>query len=70
VYGLGSKTGPDGVTLLLTHTGSNGYWLADIPIMSRHGISILLAMNAGNDAANQAAEEIGRALRDRLRPFD
>jgi hypothetical protein len=60
----------DGVPMILTHSGSNGFWLADIRIMPKHDMIILIAINAGNDAADQAIKEIGRPLRDRLKPFD
>lgn len=69
-FGWGAKLQPDGVPLLLTHSGSNGFWLADVRIMPRHNIIILLVMNAGNDAANTALQDIGKPLRDRLKPFD
>ncbi|NML93719.1 serine hydrolase domain-containing protein [Novosphingobium olei] len=68
--GWGVKPGADGKPDLLTHSGSNGYWLADIRIMPRHDIITLLVTNAGNDAANKAIVEIGKPLRDRLKPFD
>jgi hypothetical protein len=56
--------------LLLTHSGSNGHWLADIRIMPKHDMIILFVSNAGNDAANRAIMDIGKPLRDRLKPFD
>lgn len=68
--GWGAKLEPDGTPSLLTHTGSNGYWFADIRIMPKHDIIILIAMNAGNDAANEAVKDIGQSLKDRLKPFE
>lgn len=68
--GWGVLLGPDDVPLLLTHSGSNGFWLADIRIMPKHGIITLVVMNAGNEAANQAVVDIGKPLKDRLKPFD
>ncbi len=68
--GWGAKLGPDGVPLLLTHTGSNGYWVADIRIMPRHDMIFLVVTNAGNNAANQAIKDIGTPLKDRLKPFE
>jgi CubicO group peptidase (beta-lactamase class C family) len=68
--GWGAKLEPDGTPLLLTHTGSNGYWLADIRIMPKHDIVILLAVNAGNDAASEAVREIRKSLIARLKPFE
>lgn len=68
--GWGVKLEPDGVPLLLTHSGSNGFWLADIRIMPKHDMIVLIAMNSGNEAAEQAVRDIGRALKDRLKPFE
>lgn len=68
--GWGAKLEPDGTPLLLTHTGSNGYWLADIRIMPKHDIVILLAVNAGNEAASEAVRDIRKSLIDHLKPFE
>jgi D-alanyl-D-alanine carboxypeptidase len=68
--GWGAKLGPDGVPLLLTHSGSNGSWLADIRIMPKHDMIFLVVMNAGNAAAEQAVQDIGKPLKERLKPFD
>lgn len=68
--GWGAKLGPDGVPLLVTHTGSNGFWVADIRIMPKHDMIFLVVTNAGNDAANQAIKDIGAPLKDRLKPFE
>jgi CubicO group peptidase (beta-lactamase class C family) len=69
-FGWGALIGPDGKPLLLTHSGSNGFWLADIRIMPKHDIITLVVMNAGNEAANHAVVDIGKPLKDRLKPFD
>lgn len=68
--GWGVKLNEQGEPLLLTHSGSNGYWIADIRIMPRHDIIILFVTNLGNDAANRAIMDLGKPLRDRLKPFD
>lgn len=68
--GWGAKLGPDGVPLLLTHTGSNGFWVADIRIMPKHDMIFLVVTNAGNAAANQTIKDIGTPLKDRLKPFE
>jgi D-alanyl-D-alanine carboxypeptidase len=68
--GWGAKIEPDGSTSVLTHTGSNGYWLADVSIMPKHDIIVLITMNSGNEGANEAIRDIGKSLRDRLKPFD
>lgn len=69
-FGWGVKMGPDGAPLLLTHAGSNGFWLADVRIMPRHNMITLVVINAGNEAANQAIVHIGKPLKDRMKPFD
>lgn len=69
-FGWGAMIGPDGAPLLLTHSGSNGFWIADIRIMPKHDMIFLVVGNAGNEAANAAVADIGKLLRDRLRPFD
>jgi len=68
--GWGAKLGPDGVPLLVTHTGSNGFWVADIRIMPKHNMIFLVVTNAGNEAANQAIKDIETPLKDRLKPFE
>lgn len=68
--GWGAKLDDAGVPLVITHNGSNGNWVAEVRIMPKHDIFILLATNAGTDGANQAMKEIGQPLRDRLKPFD
>ena len=68
--GWGAKLDDDGVPLVITHNGSNGNWVAEVRIMPKHAIIILLATNAGTEGANQAMKEIGQPLRDRLKPFD
>jgi D-alanyl-D-alanine carboxypeptidase len=68
--GWGVKLGADGVPELLTHDGSNGYWVADVRIMPKHNMIFLVVTNAGNDAANQAIRDIGKPLKERLKPFE
>ncbi len=68
--GWGVLAGADGKPQLLTHSGSNGHWLADIRIMPKHDMIFLVVMNAGNDAASQALVDVGKALKERLKPFD
>ncbi len=69
-YGLGWGVlrDPDGTLQLLTHTGSNGNWLADVRIFPKHSMIFLIAMNVANDSANQALQEIRKSLKDRLNP--
>ncbi|MEO8044179.1 MAG: serine hydrolase domain-containing protein [Spartobacteria bacterium] len=68
--GWGAKLGPDGVPLILTHTGSNGFWVADIRIMPKHDMIFLVATNVGNEAANDAVKDVGTPLKERLKPLD
>ena len=68
--GWGAMLEPDGTPTLLTHSGSNGYWLVDIRIMPKHDMIVLVAMNSGNAAAETAVVDIGKPLKDRLKPFD
>lgn len=68
--GWGAMLQPDGVPLMLVHSGSNGFWLADIRIMPKRNMIFLVVMNAGNEAANVAVRDIGVPLRDRLKPLE
>lgn len=68
--GWGSKLGPDGVPLVLTHSGSNGYWLADIRIWPKHNIIALFVANAGSDEAEKAIHEVRDAVQSKLHPVD
>jgi len=68
--GWGARLDANGVPDILTHSGSNGYWLADIRIMPKHDMIFLVVTNAGNEAANLSIKDIGLPLRDRLKPFD
>lgn len=68
--GWGVKIESDGSTSQLTHTGSNGYWLAQVSIMSKRDVITLIAMNSGNEAANDALRDMGKSLGNRLKPFD
>jgi hypothetical protein len=52
--GWGVKLAADGALALLTHSGSNGYWLADIRIMPKHDIIYLVVTKAGTEGATQA----------------
>ena len=68
--GWGSKLGPDGVPLVVTHSGSNGYWLADIRIWPKHNIIALFVANAGSDEAEKAIHEVRDAVQSKLHPVD
>ena len=68
--GWGVLREKDGSLSLLSHAGSNGYWVTDVRILPRRDIIILVAMNAGGVRGETANHEIGKALMDRLKPFD
>lgn len=62
--GWGALLDRHGAPSLLTHLGSNGYWLAQIRISPGERLIELIAMNAGNKAAQQAMEELTKSLRN------
>ncbi|MBI1212774.1 MAG: serine hydrolase [Alphaproteobacteria bacterium] len=68
--GWGAKAGPDGVPLLLTHSGSNGYWLAYVRIWLKDDIVLLLVANAGNRETATAFKEVRDALDKKLNQVD
>jgi CubicO group peptidase (beta-lactamase class C family) len=68
--GWGAKLAPDGTPTIITHSGSNGYWLADVKIMPKKRMIFLIATNAGDEGANKAVQDINTALRQQLKPFD
>jgi CubicO group peptidase (beta-lactamase class C family) len=68
--GWGAKLETDGTPAVLTHTGSNGAWLAEIRIFPKHGAIVLIAMNAEDAGAKAAMDELGDAFRAKLKPYD
>jgi CubicO group peptidase (beta-lactamase class C family) len=66
--GWGTLRKPNGTLQLLTHTGSNGSWLADVRIYPEHAMIFLIATNAGNAAAEKAVKDIRKSLQERLAP--
>lgn len=52
---------------LITHSGSNGFWIADVRIMSKHNTIYLIVTNAGNEAANNVPRVVRDALDARLK---
>ena len=68
--GWGVLRDKDGATSLLSHMGSNGFWVSDVRIYPRHDIVVLTVLNAGGDSGEGAAREIGKALQEKLNPFD
>lgn len=68
--GWGAVYDPADTLMLLAHSGSNGYWLAEIRIMPKHDIIVLIAMNSGDDGAGEAVKDIRRRIVERLKPFE
>lgn len=68
--GWGVKPGPDGVPLVITHSGSNGFWIADVRIYPKKNLIVLFAANAGNEEANNAVQTFGSAIKDYFKPLD
>jgi len=68
--GWGVFRGADGNLDLLMHTGSNGYWVADVRIAPKQNVIMLTVMNAGGTQAEEADRLFGRALIDHLKLVD
>lgn len=66
--GWGAKLEADGAPAILTHNGSNGFWVAEVRITTKQNMTFLIATNVGNEAANEALKEIVQALKDHLKP--
>jgi len=64
--GWGVALGPDGSPAVLGHTGSNGYWLADIRIDARRDAITLIVMNAGSPGAISALQQLSKKIREAL----
>ncbi|HET9863069.1 MAG TPA: serine hydrolase domain-containing protein [Steroidobacteraceae bacterium] len=68
--GWGVVRDAQGKTSVLTHTGSNGYWVADVRIFPKHQLILLSVLNSGDDVAIKADKEIARALQDHLHALE
>lgn len=60
-FGWGVLMDKDAVPSVLTHNGSNGYWLAEVRIFPKRDAIVLVALNAGGDEAEAALREIDKA---------
>lgn len=69
-WGAAYQPEDSGTLLLLTHSGSNGYWLAEIRIMPKRDIIVLSAINSGDAAADEAIKYIRRRIVERLKPYE
>jgi CubicO group peptidase (beta-lactamase class C family) len=68
--GWGVMRDKNGALSILSHMGSNGYWVSDVRIYPRHDVIVLIVMNAGDEDTVATARAIGKALQDKLKPFD
>ncbi len=68
--GWGVLRAADGSISVLTHTGSNGLWVADVRMFPKRNLFFLIAMNAGGDVAEKTDKEIARALQERLKALE
>jgi CubicO group peptidase (beta-lactamase class C family) len=68
--GWGVLRDKDGSISMLTHMGSNGFWVSDVRIMPKHDVIFLTAMNAGGPGAESAARDIGKTLQEKLKTLN
>ncbi|MEO8065038.1 MAG: serine hydrolase domain-containing protein [Pseudomonadota bacterium] len=66
--GWGVLTDISGETSLLAHTGSNGYWVADLRILPKLDAISIVVTNAGGDAAEKAVRDLNKSITDKIRP--
>lgn len=65
--GWGVILDKEGAPSLLTHAGSNGYWVAEVRILPKRNAITLVTTNSGGDAAEKATRLAGKALQDRIK---
>jgi len=65
--GWGAWLDADGAPKLLTHEGSNGYWVAAICIFPQQRTILLMATNFGGDVAKKSIGDLGAGLADHLK---
>jgi CubicO group peptidase (beta-lactamase class C family) len=68
--GWGASLDPDGTLKLLTHEGSNGYWVAAISIYPKKRTILLMATNLGGDVGKNSIEDLASSLVSRLNLTD
>lgn len=66
--GWGVLTDPNGEVSLLAHTGSNGYWVADLRILPKVDAISIVVTNAGGEKAEKAVRDLSKTLTDKLSP--
>jgi D-alanyl-D-alanine carboxypeptidase len=68
--GWGARLGPDGAPTILTHEGSNGYWVAEILVYPKRDTIILMATNFGTEVAKKSIDDLGAGLTEHLKLKD
>lgn len=66
--GWGVLTDANGAVSLLAHTGSNGYWVADLRILPKADAISIVVTNAGGEKAEKAVRDLSKTLTDKLGP--
>lgn len=64
--GWGASLNSDGTPKVLTHEGSNGFWVAAICIYPKQGTIILMTTNFGGDIGKKSIEDLGAGLASHL----
>jgi CubicO group peptidase (beta-lactamase class C family) len=65
-FGWGAVMDADGIPSVLTHNGSNSYWLAEVRIFPKRDAIVLVALNVGGGEAEAALSEVDAAWRATL----
>jgi CubicO group peptidase (beta-lactamase class C family) len=65
--GWGAFLDQAGTLKLLTHEGSNGYWVAAICIYPKQSTILLMATNFAGDVGRKSIEDLGAGLADHLK---
>ena len=68
--GWGVLRAADGSISVLTHTGSNGFWVSDARIYPKRDTIILTFTNAGGEDAEKAVRDIDKTLQQHLKALD
>jgi hypothetical protein len=64
--GWGVLADASGAVELLAHTGSNGYWVADLRILPKADAISIVVTNAGGEKAEKTVRDLGKSITDRL----
>lgn len=66
--GWGVLTEPNGDVSLLAHTGSNGYWVADLRILPQQNVISIVVTNVGGEQAEKAIRDLSKTITDKVAP--